>query len=397
MICKPMKPCDELNGYVLKGRSWQIYNRESGHSEEGREAYLREWRGDNQPQFQLGDMIETALKSVGVHQAVKRASTWLGVDCGCNERKEKLNQLGAWAKRWWDGKKDNAKEYLLALLRENEADAKFAPSEEPEMRVRKRPTIWSYGIMTIPQRFATTLPHTVNSLKEAGFDNPRLFVDGCNEIELMETHGALLADLEVTYREPAVKHFGNWILSMGELYIRDPNADYYAMFQDDIICSNNLRPYLEKTCPTDARGYWNLFTFPENEHLATFDKEGQRRPQEIVGWYESNQLGKGAVALVFHREAAVRLLSSSFMWNRPKDPDRGWRNIDGGIVQAMVLSPRDGWREFVHNPSLVQHVGMDSTLKHTSGWHGAQAISKCFLGEEFDCMTLLKESASATG
>jgi hypothetical protein len=213
---------------------------------------------------------------------------------------------------------------------------------------------------------------TLASLTSAGFDSIRVFEDN------------------------GIRPFGNWLLGLAEIIIREPMADYYAMFQDDIIASKNLRAYLERTCPVDARGYWNLFTFPENHHFSIFDRAGGRRPEQIVGWYESNQLGKGAVALVFHREAAVRLLGRPYMWNRPKDPDRGWRNIDGGVVQAMVLEPRDGWREFVHNPSLVQHVGTDSTLKHTSGWHGSQAVSCCFRGEDFDCLSLL-ESAHAVG
>ena len=64
-----------------------------------------------------GDHVETALTSVGVTK--ERVSAWLGVeDCGCEERKEKLNSLSRWAKRVVRGKLDNAKEHLNNLLKE---------------------------------------------------------------------------------------------------------------------------------------------------------------------------------------------------------------------------------------------------------------------------------------
>ena len=43
----------------------------------------------------LGDLIESALKCVGITQEV--AEKWLGPECGCQERKEKLNSLTQWS------------------------------------------------------------------------------------------------------------------------------------------------------------------------------------------------------------------------------------------------------------------------------------------------------------
>lgn len=66
------------------------------------------------PQQQLGDWVESRLKSIGVtkesYQAVK-AAMGLPPTCDCDERKEWLNQLGekfgvaakaAWSKLWKD-------------------------------------------------------------------------------------------------------------------------------------------------------------------------------------------------------------------------------------------------------------------------------------------------------
>lgn len=55
---------------------------------------------------------------------------------------------------------------------------------------------WSYGVTTVTERRDTLLPQTLASLKAAGWDNPRLFVDGVNG-------GFDHFGLPVTYRDPA--------------------------------------------------------------------------------------------------------------------------------------------------------------------------------------------------
>ncbi len=223
---------------------------------------------------------------------------------------------------------------------------------------------WACGVTTVPSRKLELLPRTLTSLAAAGFDKPHLFVDGASD-----GYG------EATYRMPVIRAYGNWILGLAELYIRNPTADRYAMFQDDFVMCKGVRKYLEQWYP--ERGYLNLYTFPSNER-----KQG--------GWYESAllnsdpkwQTGRGAVALVFNRKAVQILLTHQHMVDKPDDVKvtRGgwlvaWRKIDGAVVTAMNKA---GWREYVHMPSLTQHVGARSTvanLPHKS--------ATSFPGEEY--------------
>lgn len=62
----------------------------------------------------FGDWIEVTLSSVGITK--ERVTEWLGEECNCEERKQKLNQLHAWARRVFSGKRDNAKEYLEEII-----------------------------------------------------------------------------------------------------------------------------------------------------------------------------------------------------------------------------------------------------------------------------------------
>ena len=60
--------------------------------------------------MKLGDAVEQALSSVGITS--ERVESWLGRPCGCKRRREKLNQLGAWARRVLGGKTEDAEKHF---------------------------------------------------------------------------------------------------------------------------------------------------------------------------------------------------------------------------------------------------------------------------------------------
>jgi hypothetical protein len=241
---------------------------------------------------------------------------------------------------------------------------------------------WAYGITTVPGRADQLLPRTIKSLDRAGFGSPRLFVDGING-----TEGEWMAGqfgLEVTARYPAVRTFGNWALALWELYLRDPEADRYALFQDDLVTYRHLRDYLN-TVELKERTYWNLLTFPMNEKMA--------RPG-VIGFYPSNQKGLGALALVFSRQGVQDLLTARSFVQKCVDAHRGYRNLDGAIQNALVgpeilnnEPPRPGYyTELVHNPSLVQHTGNGATTLPLQKPH---PLSSTFRGEDFDAREMI--------
>lgn len=259
----------------------------------------------------------------------------------------------------------------------------YTPANEcPQVKIHPfKPLQWSYGVTTVPERRSTTLPRTLESLRKSGYPTPRLFVDGDSDPKSWEKE----FNLQVTCRHPRIRTHGNWVLALYELFIREPGSTRYAIFQDDMVTCRDLRAYLDR-CKYPDRGYWNLYTFPENQQLC---------PPNHIGWYRSNQFGRGAVALIFSREAVLTLLQSAHMMERPINVDRGWKAVDGGIVTALnkvkIITDNNKveptpWIEYVHNPSLVQHTGEVTTMG--SAVH-PQAIS--FPGEEFSAVSLLPQ------
>lgn len=284
--------------------------------------------------------------------------------------------------------------------------ARLPPATVTTVDVPERPVMpdppqltWAVGVMTVPER-SNLLNHTLASLCEAGFDKAdmRLFVDGAQDSQPHESlHG-----IAATARWPRMGIHGNWLLSMHELVIRRPNADRFVIFQDDLLAAPRLREYLER-CPFPERGYWNLFNFLGND----FETPHGPRAKGYLGWYLSNQLGKGALGLVFDRLNVVRVLTAEHMVKRPLDTwnhenplmrVRGTHAVDGGVVEAMKKA---GCQEWVHYPSLLSHTGDESTQpKPEAIMNGRDASAasdrKRWVGNassfnsQFDPLTLLK-------
>jgi len=237
-----------------------------------------------------------------------------------------------------------------------------------------RPIKWAYGITTVPSRIDTTLPKTVESLYNAGFDHPTLFVDGCDDPRPYDKFR-----LPVSFHSnPPMMVARHWILSAWELYLRNPSANRYAIFQDDVLACRHLRDYLDRSKMDDDGVYWNLYTFPENLKLT----------RGVIGWHKSNQRGLGALGLVFNRVGFQKLLGCSHFIHKPAStrPIEATRKIDGGIHQGMK---QEGYIEVIHNPSLIQHQEGKSTLGNR--YKGVDS----FPGEDYDSTNLLpKESES---
>lgn len=66
--------------------------------------------------MQLGDLTAQALAVVGL--TPDRVEAWLGGECGCEERKQKLNALGFWVRRVLSGRTERAAEHLDTILQE---------------------------------------------------------------------------------------------------------------------------------------------------------------------------------------------------------------------------------------------------------------------------------------
>lgn len=129
------------------------------------------------------------------------------------------------------------------------------------------------------------------------------------------------------------------------------SAERIAIFEDDIAACSGLREYLDRQ-PLPEHRYWNLLTHDENLL--------ERRSVDS-GWFESNQLGRGACGLVFDRKGVDELLRAAHFVRAPADN----RTMADAVVIETFRAL--GYRELVHYPSLLQHTGYKSTLNNHYG------------------------------
>jgi len=237
---------------------------------------------------------------------------------------------------------------------------------------------WAVGVTTVQARLNTLLPATLNSLAAGGFGGLlRLFVDGCRDPKSVEEW----CKLPVSTRSQQLGIAGSWMLTLHELYLRQPRADYYLIFQDDVAVLKNLRHYLEQS-PLPRAAFGNLF-LARGPHKVL----KARWPKVPVGWHKSDQKCRGAQGLLFPNPAARALLLSTFANNWPNTV-KGDRNVDGMIVQAMNQA---GYDEWVHCPTLCEHTGRLSTVGH-----GIMESVDTWRGEDYDSLELLEGPCPTT-
>jgi len=212
---------------------------------------------------------------------------------------------------------------------------------------------WAYGVTSCTERIRnTTLVRTLASLYQAGFTHPELFLDLTEDTDGWED------EYQVTRHQPPLGAFGNWMSALWGLWVRNPDAQWYAIFQDDVQCVANLRDYLEMShCPDD--GYMNLYTAPSNQTMFTENQHYCWKQTRQLGGTTTQQTGRGALGLVFPRKVVPSLLGHPLLTNKPATVRHPTKNIDGIVVTAMNDL---GYREYVHNPSLIQHTGTESTI-----------------------------------
>jgi hypothetical protein len=194
--------------------------------------------------------------------------------------------------------------------------------------------------------------------------------------------------LAVVKQYPRMGTVFHWHRTLLDMYSADPWSEYYAVFQDDIRCVKGLKDYiLFSQIPQNS--YINLLTFMENEEIIH-----DRQP----GWMEAYrgksgyQRGRGAIALVFRHHVVEMLLSSRRFITRRHDAQLGNVALDGAVLGALAECSVS---EFIHNPSLTQHVGIESSMGNP--WNSNEsdtryAHAKSFPGECYNVYRSLPHS-----
>ncbi|WP_165070055.1 glycosyltransferase family protein [Paludisphaera rhizosphaerae] len=201
---------------------------------------------------------------------------------------------------------------------------------------------WAVGVTTAPRR-RPTLDGCLDGIVRAGWDAPRLFLDGTVRIPARHAH------LPTSWREEAVGAWPAWFLSLTELIVQRPEADAYLMIQDDVALHDHepLRDYLERVLwPGDRPGLVSLF------HIG---------PEATWGWrlnVDPNRLS--AQALLFPPDLARALVADPTVVRAVLDSSADHHTPIPDVLNIWLARRSiDCWHT---TPSLVQHVGDVSAI-----------------------------------
>jgi hypothetical protein len=226
------------------------------------------------------------------------------------------------------------------------ADSIWAILPPGKPHSRRRVKTWAVGVVSSPRR-QPTLDATLDSLIRAGWNAPQLFLDGT--VRVPERFGGLPGVL----REPRIGCWPNYYLALAELLMRHPDADAYLLAQDDALFYDGeaLREYMEQMLWPERRCIVSLYCPSLNT-------------SRDFGWQPLRPgLSVGALACVFPRRLAQDFLLDhavcNHRWGR-------WQEEDGGLANADIIIGQWALRKRIRiwcpTPSLVQHIGVTSTL-----------------------------------
>ena len=158
----------------------------------------------------------------------------------------------------------------------------------PRLRTGPRVSAWAIGVTTSP-RIHPTLDASLDSIIQAGWARPQLFIDG--PVRIADRH----ASLPTTCRSERVGAWPNYYLALAELMLLDPRADAFVVVQDDAVFYHHesLPSYLERVLwPSRERCLVSLYSCGDDQARHN-------------GWHPNHGLAvSGPVALVFPAEIA---------------------------------------------------------------------------------------------
>lgn len=214
--------------------------------------------------------------------------------------------------------------------------------------LRKRPWNWAIG-MTTADRPRPTLGRSLESFRGTGFDAPTVFYDTEKRGGAWNVHRALSTLLET-----------------------NPNADAFAVIEDDVVFARNIRMHLEKQLwPGDEENVCICSAFTPSWYLHDNER-----------WWKSDQgeLTYMSQFRIYHPAVARKLAEAM-----PKSDDfsSGRRQTDRIVAR---WAERNGVGIYFHSPSLAQHIGTgNASYPGRTGRNYRLGQSRDFVGEDFMC------------
>lgn len=177
-----------------------------------------------------------------------------------------------------------------------------------------------------------TLEKTVQSMLDAGFQNPVVFAEPDSpDSELISVRW-----------KSQLKPFKSFVES-SQWLLENTSSQWFLLCEDDVIFREGAADLI-RTYPMNSNQVLSLY-------VSSFQ---QGRVSRNEGFHAVTGDLHGSLAYLVHRESLVKILESRTFRTWP-----GPARVDRAFSQAATEC---GVELVTHNPSLVQHIGAASTL-----------------------------------
>ncbi len=263
---------------------------------------------------------------------------------------------------------------------------------------------WTIGITTAPRQNSYYLDRTIHSLQEAGWSEITVFAEPGSTIPTdFKGH--------VVNRRKQYGDWTNWATGLYELFLSEPDTDYFFMLEDDaIVC--HCKEYLEWTIPKLGK-FANLSLYTPS----IYAKEGfsgfHNEMRGFQTWSTVTVVMSHQTVMNFFCDEGVqahrshdlhRLKYNKFDMHKPEPKELNWTSYGSGyssIIDTQGNTLKDAvigrWADkqklpiYYHTPSLAEHIGFLSTLTTDVSNAENGRMSKDFVGENFDASEWIGE------
>jgi hypothetical protein len=256
---------------------------------------------------------------------------------------------------------------------------------------------WTVGITTAPRDRGYYLDQTLKSLSRAGFDDPVVFA---------EPGSIIPSDFRghVNYRRKKYGDWTNWASGLYELFLSEPETDFFLMLEDDALLCMGLRDYLNYCLPNlKDFASLNLYTSskyfcPKRPRMFHNECQGKRTWSTVAVVMSQNSVLNFFADLDVqkHRFFDIFEVQQGF-WNTNSSYGMGRSSVIDCVGNTIKDAVIGQWAEklslpiFYHTPCLVEHIGEFSTLTDDVSNPDNGRMSLDFVGENFDARSWIGE------
>jgi hypothetical protein len=255
---------------------------------------------------------------------------------------------------------------------------------------------WTIGVITAPRKKGYYLDQTLRSLKNAGWSDIVVFAEPGSPIPDDFTG-------HVVHRRKQYGDWTNWASGLYELFLSEPDTDYFFMAEDDALVCQGAKWYLEQTIPQLGEfGSLSIYTPSKYRHksrgffnccqgIETWSTVTVIMPHRSVWQFFSDP------DVQKHRFEDIFKVQTDWWLGTPHASyGKGYTSIIDTVGNTVKDAVIGKWGEknhlpiYYHTPALAEHIGYYSTLTEDFSEAANGRMTSDFVGEEAD----LKEWAN---